>query len=391
MRRWSGPRGEVLAFSDANSFWEPRRAPPPGGPARRPGRGVRLRPGAVRRDGSGQPGGPLLALRDGGAGPRVEPGRGRRPATARSTRSVARPTSSSSRPAARTSRFRSSSRSGAGERCMSRERSRASAAADLGRRGVRAQAADDGRRLGTMLRHGLLSLRGYSPMYALEMLSHRLLRYASPLLHLARSRGPTSRCSGRGAVYAVTLGCQLALLAAAALGTVLPLRPLRIAHYYVAVTAASAVGLWDYLRPRRSADVGEGGGNEMTRPPRRADGPACPERAAPSPRRPPGLGGLGARRPLPPVSCDRDQARFARAGDLPTAPGRRGRRDVRPVQAPHDVRWAPTRSGWGLRCSRATPASRGSARCCAASRWTRCPTSSTCCAARWRSSARARR
>jgi hypothetical protein len=48
-------------------------------------------------------------------------------------------------------------------------------------------------------------------------------------------------------VYAVTLGCQLALLAGAALGTVLPLRPLRIAHYYVAVTAASAVGLWDYL------------------------------------------------------------------------------------------------------------------------------------------------
>src|SRR5439155_26713424 len=53
---------------------------------------------------------------------------------------------------------------------------------------------------------------------------------------------------GQGAIYVVTLAAQAGLLAAAALGMVLPARPLRIAHYYVAVTAASAVGLWDYLR-----------------------------------------------------------------------------------------------------------------------------------------------
>jgi cellulose synthase/poly-beta-1,6-N-acetylglucosamine synthase-like glycosyltransferase len=98
----------------------------------------------------------------------------------------------------------------------------------------------------TMLRHGLLSVGGYSPVYAFEVLSHRLLRYASPLLHVV-ALGTNVALLGRGTVYAVTLGCQLALLAAAALGAVLPLRPLRIAHYYVAVTAASAVGLWDYL------------------------------------------------------------------------------------------------------------------------------------------------
>ena len=99
----------------------------------------------------------------------------------------------------------------------------------------------------TMLRHGLLSVRGYGPLYALEVFSHRLLRYASPLLHLV-AFGTNVALVGQGAIYVVTLAAQAGLLAAAALGMVLPARPLRIAHYYVAVTAASAVGLWDYLR-----------------------------------------------------------------------------------------------------------------------------------------------
>jgi cellulose synthase/poly-beta-1,6-N-acetylglucosamine synthase-like glycosyltransferase len=99
----------------------------------------------------------------------------------------------------------------------------------------------------TMLRHGLLSVRGYSALYALEVFSHRLLRYGSPLLHLV-ALGTNIALLGQGTVYGVTFGCQLALLAAAGLGLVLPWRPLRIAQYYVAVTAASGVGLWDYLR-----------------------------------------------------------------------------------------------------------------------------------------------
>ena len=41
---------------------------------------------------------------------------------------------------------------------------------------------------------------------------------------------------------------QAALLVAAALASLVPVRPFRIARYYVAVTAASAAGLWDYLR-----------------------------------------------------------------------------------------------------------------------------------------------
>jgi cellulose synthase/poly-beta-1,6-N-acetylglucosamine synthase-like glycosyltransferase len=99
----------------------------------------------------------------------------------------------------------------------------------------------------TMLRHGLLSPRGYGPLYAFEIASHRLLRYASPFLHVV-ALGTNIALAGEGTVYVVTLAAQVALLAAAAIGAVWPWRPFRIAHYYVAVTASSAAGLWEYLR-----------------------------------------------------------------------------------------------------------------------------------------------
>jgi cellulose synthase/poly-beta-1,6-N-acetylglucosamine synthase-like glycosyltransferase len=100
---------------------------------------------------------------------------------------------------------------------------------------------------GTMLGSGLLSPRGYGPVYALEIYSHRLLRYSSPILHLIALAANVALL-GQGWFYIVTLAAQVGLLLAAALGRVWPLRPLRIARYYVAVTASSAVGLWDYLR-----------------------------------------------------------------------------------------------------------------------------------------------
>lgn len=100
-----------------------------------------------------------------------------------------------------------------------------------------------------VLGDGMLSPRGYGPMYAFEIYSHRGLRYASPLLHLI-VLGTNVALVGEGAVYQVTLGLQLALLLAAALGPVVPLRPLRLAYYYVTVTASIAVGLWDRIRGR---------------------------------------------------------------------------------------------------------------------------------------------
>jgi cellulose synthase/poly-beta-1,6-N-acetylglucosamine synthase-like glycosyltransferase len=99
----------------------------------------------------------------------------------------------------------------------------------------------------TMLRHGMLSPRGYGRAYAFEILSHRALRYFSPILHLI-VLGTNLALLGHGWVYVVTLAAQLSLLAAAALAPVAPLRAFQIARYYVAVTAASGAGLWDYLR-----------------------------------------------------------------------------------------------------------------------------------------------
>ena len=100
-----------------------------------------------------------------------------------------------------------------------------------------------------VLRGGLLSPRGYPPLYALMVASHRLLRYATPLLHvllLAASAALAVRPGGRLARAA--LAAQAALLAAAAAGARLRARPLLVARYYVLTTASIAAGLWDHLR-----------------------------------------------------------------------------------------------------------------------------------------------
>jgi len=83
-------------------------------------------------------------------------------------------------------------------------------------------------------------LRGQSLGYLLALLSHRHLRYASGLLHLILL-GSSLALLGHGAVYAVFLGLQLGLLAAALAGV-------GIARYYVLITWATVVALWNYLR-----------------------------------------------------------------------------------------------------------------------------------------------
>jgi cellulose synthase/poly-beta-1,6-N-acetylglucosamine synthase-like glycosyltransferase len=94
---------------------------------------------------------------------------------------------------------------------------------------------------------GMLSPHGYSPLYWLEVVSHRLLRYLTPLLHLV-ALAANLLLLGDGWVYTVTLALQLAFLAAAALAPLLPLAPLRAARYYALTTASIAAGLWDRLR-----------------------------------------------------------------------------------------------------------------------------------------------
>ncbi|HWO15991.1 MAG TPA: glycosyltransferase [Solirubrobacterales bacterium] len=94
---------------------------------------------------------------------------------------------------------------------------------------------------------GMLRPRGYSPLYAFELASHRLLRYLTPLLHLV-VLGANVALLGHGWVYAVTLALQVAFLLAAVLGRWIPLAPLRVARYYAMTTASIALGLWDRLR-----------------------------------------------------------------------------------------------------------------------------------------------
>jgi cellulose synthase/poly-beta-1,6-N-acetylglucosamine synthase-like glycosyltransferase len=86
-----------------------------------------------------------------------------------------------------------------------------------------------------LLEGGILDPRGYSPLYAFQIVSHRLLRYVTPFLHaLAFAASWRAR-------YRLALAVQSAFAAAAVVG-----KP-PLARYYALVTASPAVGLFDYL------------------------------------------------------------------------------------------------------------------------------------------------
>jgi hypothetical protein len=97
-----------------------------------------------------------------------------------------------------------------------------------------------------VLRGGMLSPRGYGPLYAFMIVSHRILRYMTPFLHVI-ALITNVVLLGHGWVYVVTLACQLAVLVAAAVAGIVPARPMLLARYYVLTTASLAAGLWDWL------------------------------------------------------------------------------------------------------------------------------------------------
>jgi len=100
-----------------------------------------------------------------------------------------------------------------------------------------------------LVRGGMLSPRGYTPGYAAMIVSHRLLRYITPFLHLFALAANTALvATGSGSPYTITLLLQLVLLTAAALAPAIPVRALLVARYYVLTTASPAAGLWDWLR-----------------------------------------------------------------------------------------------------------------------------------------------
>jgi len=99
----------------------------------------------------------------------------------------------------------------------------------------------------TVLRGGMLSPRGYGLRYSLMIASHRVLRYSSWALHII-ALVTNAVLLGQGTVYIVCFALQLSLLGAAILAGAVRLRPLLVSRYYVAMNAAIALGLWDYLR-----------------------------------------------------------------------------------------------------------------------------------------------
>ncbi|MEV4421982.1 glycosyltransferase [Patulibacter sp. NPDC049589] len=142
------------------------------------------------------------------------------------------------------------------------------------------------------LRGGVLDPRGVPPRYLAALVSHRHLRYASPFLHVlalvaglvlavrgvpvaADGRGGRRAAGGAGAagsvrggalpasgdvlgrgprrrvrprLHLLLLAAHLSLYAGAAAADVRPSRPLLLARYYVLMTASIAAGLADHLR-----------------------------------------------------------------------------------------------------------------------------------------------
>jgi cellulose synthase/poly-beta-1,6-N-acetylglucosamine synthase-like glycosyltransferase len=91
-------------------------------------------------------------------------------------------------------------------------------------------------------------LAGVGPLYFFELFSHRVLRYASGILHVVLL-ATSIALAGYGLVYLVALAGQLAWLALAALGRLrAPIPGARIAYYYFLVTWATLAALVSYLR-----------------------------------------------------------------------------------------------------------------------------------------------
>ena len=91
-------------------------------------------------------------------------------------------------------------------------------------------------------------LRGVPPMYLFELLSHRVLRYASGFLHVGLL-ATSIALVGEGWIYQAALAAQALWLALAAAGKLkLRVPGAGIAWYYLLMTAATMAALVRYLR-----------------------------------------------------------------------------------------------------------------------------------------------
>jgi cellulose synthase/poly-beta-1,6-N-acetylglucosamine synthase-like glycosyltransferase len=113
---------------------------------------------------------------------------------------------------------------------------------------------DEYRRKVRMFEHGWLMmltgrfLRGQTPLFVLQLVSHRVLRYGSGILHLAFLTA-SLMLAGRGHPYRTALAAQVAALGLVAAGRLrVPLPGAAVAYYYALVSWATAVALVRYLR-----------------------------------------------------------------------------------------------------------------------------------------------
>jgi glycosyltransferase involved in cell wall biosynthesis len=91
-------------------------------------------------------------------------------------------------------------------------------------------------------------LRPAEPLFLAQLVSHRVLRYLSGVLHVGLL-GSSLALAGRGGVYRTALAAQLAWLGLAAAGRLrLPLPGAAIAYHYLLMTSATLAGLSRALR-----------------------------------------------------------------------------------------------------------------------------------------------
>jgi glycosyltransferase involved in cell wall biosynthesis len=91
-------------------------------------------------------------------------------------------------------------------------------------------------------------LRGGGPLYLTQIVSHRILRYASGILHVVLLASSIALV-GDGAIYAGALAAQLVWLLLAVAGRFrLRVPGASLAYYYFLVTLATLTGLVRYLR-----------------------------------------------------------------------------------------------------------------------------------------------
>jgi cellulose synthase/poly-beta-1,6-N-acetylglucosamine synthase-like glycosyltransferase len=116
-----------------------------------------------------------------------------------------------------------------------------------------------------LFRGRMFGLRRLGPVYWVEIVSHRLLRYWSGPLHLLLLV-TSAALAPHAAVYAVVLGVQLAGLLLVGLSMLLRgrVRVLRILHYYLLVTLATVIALVGYLRRGVPATWDKAAGSRIT-------------------------------------------------------------------------------------------------------------------------------